>query len=361
MLPASIYSVIYLILVTLLTFSAYAGVKNNGTTIIGKNLSNRSLAFVLTTFLILFIGLRPISGIYFGDTANYAAFYYARLHNTSFVFETDTANLLFDNLLAWFGSRGLGITSFFIFISSIYFGITYYAISRIFPNHSLGAFIVFLGAFSTFSYGTNGIKAGAAAAICLLAISYKENKIIFIILLLVSWGFHHSMSLVLAAIFVATVFKKTKWYFYLWVFCFFIAATHITFFQHLFANYSDETGASYLKADSDTAYLTGFRLDFILYSAMPILIGYIIMVKKKIRNTTYELWLRTYLMTNSIWMLCMYASYTNRIAYLSWFMYPIVLIYPFLEMKWSYKQSLYLKRVAYAHLFFTLLMEIIYY
>jgi len=361
MLPASIYSVIYLFLVTLLTFSTYTGVRNNGTAIIGKNLSNRSLAFLLTTFLILFIGLRPISSIYFGDTANYTAYYYARLHNTSFIFETNTTNLLFDNLFAWFGSKSLGITSFFIAISSIYFGITYYAISRIFPNHSLGAFIVFLGAFSTFSYGTNGIKAGAAAAICLLAMSYKEKKILFILLLLVSWGFHHSMSLVLAAIFVSTVFKKTKWYFYLWILCVFIAATHITFFQYLFANFSDGVGADYLKADSETAYLSGFRLDFILYSAMPIFIGYIITIKKKIRNTTYELWLRTYLMTNSIWMLCMYASYTNRIAYLSWFMYPIVLIYPFLEMKWTNKQPLYLKRVAYAHLSFTLFMEIIYY
>ena len=68
-----------------------------------------------------------------------------------------------------------------------------------------------------------------------------------------------------------------------------------------------------------------------------------------------------YLMTNAIWMLCMYAEFTNRIAYLSWFQYPVVLIYPFLKEQWGVNQYPLVKKIAYGHLVFTLFMELVFY
>ena len=53
---------------------------------------------------------------------------------------------------------------------------------------------------------------------------------------------------------------------------------------------------------------------------------------------------------------------TNRIAYLSWFLYPIVLIYPFLQEEWEDdNQYRIFSVVMLAHLGFTLFMNIIYY
>jgi hypothetical protein len=41
----------------------------------------------------------------------------------------------------------------------------------------------------------------------------------------------------------------------------------------------------------------------------------------------------TYLLANSLWILLIEANFSNRFAYLSWFMMPWVLLYPFVPGK----------------------------
>ena len=190
---------------------------------------------------------------------------------------------------------------------------TYWACKRLFPNNSLTAFLVFLAAFSTFSYGTNGIKAGSAAAIFLLALSYRDNLKICALWMFISLGFHHSMVLPIVAFVITLIVKNPKIYFYGWIFSVLMACLHITFFQSIFAGMADESGAGYLGANGydDTSYLTGFRPDFILYSSMPVFVGYVAKIKKRLKSRTYDTLLYTYMTTNAVWMLCMYASYTN--------------------------------------------------
>jgi hypothetical protein len=167
------------------------------------------------------------------------------------------------------------------------------------------------------------------------------------------------------AAFVTTLFiRNTKYYFVLWVFCLLMALAHVTAFAHFFAGATTEHGASYLLSDgADDGTKGGFRLDFILYSAMPILVGWYVLFKKRLEvSDTYINLLNLYMCLNGVWMLCMYASYTNRIAYLSWFLYPIVLIYPFLNEEWMEDNKYQIFSVVMlAHLGFTLFMKIIYY
>ena len=85
------------------------------------------------------------------------------------------------------------------------------------------------------------------------------------------------------------------------------------------------------------------------------------MNKYKYKSSLYEFIYCIYTLTNSIWMLCMYASFTNRIAYLSWLLYPIVLVYPFFDKPFINNQYRKLNIVAGCHLGFTLAMVIIYY
>ena len=92
-----------------------------------------------------------------------------------------------------------------------------------------------------------------------------------------------------------------------------LAALHVEFFQILFSGYTDQKGSRYLLTDEDS-FVTGFRLDFILYSAVPVIIGYLIKFKRHVNDEIYDLWLRMYLLTNSVWMMCIYASFTNRIV-----------------------------------------------
>ena len=107
---------------------------------------------------------------------------------------------------------------------------------------------------------------------------------------------------------------------------------------------------------------TGFRIDFVIYSAMPILVGYWAVYKKKLQlSKIYTCLLNLYMVLNGTWMLCMYANFTNRIAYLSWFLYPIVLIYPYLNENWGPTRYKDFSKVMLAHLGFTLFMKFVYY
>ena len=71
-----------------------------------------------------------------------------------------------------------------------------------------------------------------------------------------------------------------------------------------------------------------FRWDFLLYSSMPLLLGWYTIFKRNYYNKTYLILLGTYIYANCFWILAIRAIFSNRIAYLSWFLYPIVLAYP---------------------------------
>ena len=361
MIQPELYKWIYLFLVTVLTFVVYPKYKNRN----GSTLFNYSETFniIIVLFFIFFIGLRPTSGV-FSDMKNYAD-YYEMTEGMPFSLDLKATNKVFDNLLSFWESFRLGFNNFCLLCAAIYFGATYLGVRRLFPEHKLAAYIVFLSAFSTFSYSTNGIKAGAAAALFILALSYRENLMKCIPLVLLSWGFHHSMTLPVAALALTHFYKNPKWYFYGWGLCVVLAFAHVSYFQNLFAGMTDEQGVGYLKGSGETiktSVMSGFRIDFILYSAMPVLVGYYAEMKKKLDiSPMYRTILHFYLCTNGVWMLCMYAEFTNRIAYLSWFLYPIVLIYPFLQEDWGENRYRMFAKVMLYHLAFTLFMEVIYY
>lgn len=360
-MSANLYLPLYLTIVTILTLGQYVSYKRKAYgALVMESYGKTVLSLVLAVFMTFFIGSRPAAYIFI-DTMNYVIDYNA-MEGNYFVVDHNATNYLFDNLFAWIASEQLGYSFFFLVIAAIYFCGTWFACKRIFPSDTLVAFLTFLAAFSTFSYGTNGIKAGAAAALFLIAISYRNNIIIAALMLFVTLGFHHSMIMPIAAFIAAYFYKNAKVYFGVWFVCLLMAAAHITFFQELFAGYSDESGVGYLTS-SGTGWggKEGFRIDFVIYSAMPVFIGYWAVFKRGLRSAMYEFILSIYLLSNSVWMLCMYANFTNRIAYLSWGIYPVVLIYPFLNEKIGTQQYKMLANVIILHLAFTLFMEIIYY
>lgn len=353
MIPAYLYKYIYLLLVTVLTLTVvkYRRSLKVNESIIGS----ASLCF----FLVLFIGFRPVS-IYFVDMVNYANWW----GGTWWGFDWEAENLLFDNLYQYMGSIFPDGTVFFVLMAAIYFTGMLVACRKLFPSNTLIVFLVCLAAFSTFSYGTNGIKAGAAASLFLVALAYRDNIVVSIFFLFLSWGFHHSMQMPVAAYVLTLIFKNKKWYFYGWLFCLLMAVAHISFFQELFAGMTDESGAGYLNWDTndDWGGKSGFRIDFVIYSAMPVVMGYYVKFKYRLEDRLYDIMLYMYLTCNGIWMLCMYAQFTNRIAYLSWFMYPILLVYPcYAIVDKNHPLVLVRQKVVLLHLAFTLFMVLIYY
>ena len=360
MIPGSYYLFIYLFIVSFVSFFVFTRYKES---VPGKNVTdNVHHAFGLALLFAVFIGLRPNDPV-FADTVGYVASYNSLL-NMPFHFLFDVENLLFDNIFVFFASYDLGWHLLLLLMAVIYFLGTYKVCYIWFPKNVLVSYLVFLSAFSSFSYSVNGVKAGVAASLFLLAMAYRKEKPLWAILLAISsWGFHHSMTPCLIAFLIVWLYNKPKWYFVFWLICLILSVFHVTFFQNLFAGYTGEKGARYLDVESMNGWKgkIGFRIDFVLYSVLPIIVGWWAVFKKKITNVPYNHLLCSYLIMNGLWLLCMYAGFTNRIAYLSWFMYPFVLIYPFLgtDCHWGAFRFRIVAFWAIIHLGFTLFMNII--
>lgn len=361
MIPAYLYYPLYLLFVLFYTHQLVLRYTNSVVmdterTAISKPIVARNLCVII----ILFIGLRPINKQYFVDMADTAESY--KLIQDGLWIPVDNFNFIYDPLLYLFATLGIPVDFFFLFISSIYFGCILLACKKIFPHDTLLTFIAYLGAFSTFGYATNGIKAGAAASLFLGAIAFRDKKKIAILFLVLSLGFHHSMVAPIAAYVLAYFVKRRKWFLYGWLASLLMAALHITYFMTFFASQTDEHGSGYLEGgvDDKIASVSGFRPDFILYSAIPIFVGYFLVKKYKIKSDFYDFIWSVYTITNSVFLLCTYGTFINRIAYLSWLLYPIVLLYPFLNIVWSKRQDVYLKYTIWGHLAFTIFMYVVY-
>lgn len=363
MIPAYLYRTAYLAFVTVLSLLVFRRYQLFDQQPFYKGRYDDAFVFFIAMLIAFFIGAREPLGRYFGDSSGYYQDYLV-LEGVPFSFSWDAGDPLFANFLAWAASMRLGINFVFTVVSILYFGLALWAIKRFCEDNVFAVFLVFLAAFSTFSFGTNGIRNGLATSVFLLALSYRDKIPVCISLALISLGIHHSMQLPIGGLVLSLFYKNSKFYFFFWILCLVCAMLHITVFQEIFASFTDESGANYLEIDAEAAWggHNNFRLDFVLYSSVPIIIGYIALFKKDIElSSFYKNILNVYLITNGVWMLCMYASFTNRIAYLSWFLYPIVLMYPILNEDWGPKKYRVAKFVAYGHLAFTLFMFFIYY
>lgn len=319
------------------------------------NQRRNASSIILAIIVFLFIGFRPLSGA-FVDMMNYATYYSARQQyiKGGFEFDPNSTNFIFDNLFNYLSLNYYEIIIFFVIIALIYVFCIFFALKKIYPNDLFYALVVYLGAFSTFSYGTNGIKAGAAASIFLLVFAYYKKPIIAALFLFLSLGFHHSMILPIVAFLLAYFVRNPKFYFYGWIFCLVMAIFHVTAFQELFGNLTDE-GSEYLLADEDAwGGRKGFRWDFVLYVLPALYIGWWTIYKHKVSDCLFQLLLCTFLTVNGAWMLCMYMPYNNRLAYLSWFILPVIYIYPFMKFKLQENQYKLLNYIAGMYISFSI-------
>jgi hypothetical protein len=93
-----------------------------------------------------------------------------------------------------------------------------------------------------------------------------------------------------------------------------------------------------MDSEEDSNYKKGFRLDFVIYSVVPILISLFYIWKKKINDRFYNRIVGTYLWANSVWLLAIRMVHTDRLAYLSWFLIPLLTLYPIFNYQHRFKR-----------------------
>ncbi len=334
-LYTDLFNYLVLILVVVAIFESFSGKLFNPEV----RAANNIVAYIIPVVIILYMGLRPLSP-FFGDTVVYAnSFYRLQMNVVSFQIFQD-GEWVFNTIMLWFAKYS-NIHAFFLFCATIYVGTLWWAFKRIFQEDFLIPFIVAISIFTFWSYGVNGIRNGMAASIIILALSFRQNIPVIVTLFVLGLGIHKSMYLILAAAAVAFFVKDSKIYLWIWLGCILISLIAGNTVANMIADSNligDDRFANYISGDNtqDKFSHTGFRWDFLLFSAIPVIVGSYLIFKEKYTDKFYIWLFNIYLMTNAFWIIVIRASFSNRFAQISWFIMPLVLIYPlFMKKFWE--------------------------
>ena len=224
---------------------------------------------------------------------------------------------------------------FFLIISSVYVLVNFWFCKKMSINYHI-LFIMVISCMGFRSYGVNTIKAGLGLSIALIAIAqYYENKKKSLFFSVISILIHSSCVIPLLAFWTTGFFKKIKLnYFYLlWIICVVLSIVMGDFFKFFLGSYledEDLAGADYFLAE-ESHYQMGFRYDFLIYSLIPILWGWLLRNKRKYENERWLQLYKTYILVNAFWVLVITMEFTDRVAYLSWFLIPYITLLPLLD------------------------------
>ena len=327
----------------------------------------RMKVLILSTFLIIFLGNRPISGSYFGDTSTYASFYdFLSLYGYD---SFDNQEWLWNTITLFCAKIGLTVHGWFLVIDFLYIGLIIWACKRCANFNIFLAILFCFSSFIFYSGAVNGLRIGVANSLLFVALTYisqkgKKNHIIAILLSFLAFGIHKSMILPILSMSLSLYFiKNTKFIIKIWVVCIFISlilGNQISaMFESLGLFSIDKRFEEYLNQHTeliDQFSKTGFRWDFLLYSSVPIFLGGYLVLKRKIMDKQFLILLHTYIITNAFWILVIHASFSNRFASLSWSLYPILLAYPLINFKIWNRQERKTALFLVGHMAFSYLM-----
>jgi len=317
-----INSALCMLLFMLLHTSALKG--NEGKVVFFNRVFGYSSLFIL----IAYIGLRPLSEYYFVDMATYGHIFTTYAQGAPMSDEGDIGFVIF----TYIASKLISLQTYFFVCACMYIIPLFVAARRWFPKHYFFVFFMLVCSFSFYTYGVNGMRNGIATSFFILALSYDKKVIPMVFWFALSVLFHKSMSLPLLVFILANFYHNMKFYFIAWLSSIFVSLTIGGFVIGIFASlgFGDDRLNAYLNNAPMAGKFssTGFRWDFLLYSAIPIIMGYLYIFKFKVTDKFYHKLLKTYLLTNAFWVMVIRANFSNRFAYLSWFLMALVIFYP---------------------------------
>ncbi|MCG2779430.1 MAG: EpsG family protein [Weeksellaceae bacterium] len=299
----------------------------------------------------------------FGDTGNYNKAYQILQHGGELKIENDYVF----NYFMLFCSKIMS-ARFFFFLDAVIYVVPMYLFSRKYGgSYWLFTFIMFAASYSFWPYGVNGLRNGMATSVFILGLVYYEKKWLMHALFALSFGIHNSLIIPIAAFITAGVYKNPKVYFYIWLASIPLSLAGGGFWGTFFTSLGlgDERAGAYLNAEAinnlaknerTTFSQTGFRWDFVLYSAAGVFAGWYFLIKHKVQDKFYiHLW-GIYVIANAFWILVIRAAFSNRFAYLSWFLMAPVIIYPLLRYRFSRTQNRIMAAVLLLYYLFTYVM-----
>lgn len=321
--------------------------------------------FLFTIIVTLYIGLRPISGRYFVDMSMYAHGYRICDVNTFSGFFNFHSEWLFEFIMKTSKVLLGDINIWFLILDILYLGCQIWACRRLLRENVWMSILFVFFAYQFWSFGTNGLRNGLGAAIMMLALSFfsernKKGFAIGVFLFLLAMGCHRSVMITMAAILVSLfIIKKIRHAVWIWILCIFVSLVSGNFFVNLFSRLGfDDRMVDYATSSATQFSRSGFRWDFLLYSAMPVWLAWYV-ESKGIRDKTFSLLANTYIFANALWILICRIPFSNRFAYLSWYLYGLVIAYAVIRIPIWRDQDKKAGWFLLAHSAFTLGMHLI--
>ena len=349
-IPLELYSPLFYLLMLLLTI--FIGIRLVQT---GIQFSNRGEIWVV--LVMLYMGLRPVS-YYFGDMGTYAQVFTKFKYG---LFLESKKDWIFDTFMEW--SAGVMSVEFFFLTCAVLYVYPVYLVSKKwFGGYWFYAFVLLAGSFSFWAFGTNGIRNGLATSLFLLGMS-RDKRMYQALWIVLAIGVHKSLLLPALGFLLAQFYNQPKKMIAFWLLCIPLSLLFGGFWESFFASlgFEDER-ISYLthgNINDDDFGSTDFRWDFLLYSATAVFAGWYFIVKKQFNDKIYFTLFTTYVFANAFWILVIRANFSNRFAYLSWFMMALVIVYPFLKQELIPRQHKVLAQVMLAYVAFTFVMNVV--
>ena len=334
-------------------------------------------SFLLLVVSVFFIGLREIARD-FGDTIGYAGYYENISHLTDYMPYNFKTEWLWTNIQVFTKNvLGMNVHDFFVLVALGYFGGMFLCSVLLVRKNLWISMMFFLTAFSTYAYGTNGIRNGLACSLILVAMTLlamyttdeKKQKIFFaLVLMLMALAIHRSTMLPSVAALTSLYFiKDTKWGIRFWFASIVVSLVAGPLVEQFFGSLGfDDRMSNYSEAQNYAGHAenfshVGFRWDFLLYSSFPVALIWYVTRYRRFNDPAFTVIANTYLLCNSFWIMVIRAAFSNRFAYLSWFIYPLVFIYPLLRMNLWKDQDRKTSLMFFMYSGFTFFMFFIFY
>ncbi len=357
-IPPSFYHTFFLLLFGILVFLEVNKLveNSNDQLLYGSNAKNGfNTSLLLSIFLIIFFGTRDPNSEYFADTLGYAGRYnsikdFGESSVWYSIINSAHGETIWRKLMLYLATYRVDVSVWFTVIACLYILPILISVKRIFPRH---IYLMCICAFLNFGFyggAVNGIRNGAALSVVLLALSFviaEKRKIIPALILFAIAAEIHTSSVLPSLCMLCAVYliRKPKWSILIWFLSIFISLIYGNVISIFFADLGfDDRLSSYID-NADMGYVNGvlthvgFRWDFLVFSAAPILWGWWVINKIRVRDTAYNIIFNTYVLANSFWVLVIRAAFSNRFAALSWFLYFLVLFYPLLKHNLYPKQG----------------------
>lgn len=324
-------AIIYAFFLIFMVYGCVIGVYSNSVKIRTEYKKTSAFLYILLIFLIIYLGTSTGT-----DRFRYDIHY--QQYVDGFRWDNSDKGYVGWNTLNYMLSRFVTSSSvFFLIISCVYVLANFWFCLKMSINYHI-LFIMVISCMGFRGYGVNTIKAGLALSIALVAfVQYYKDKKKSIVFSLISILIHSSCAIPILAFWGTGFFKKIKLnsFYLVWITCVGLSVVMGDFFKNILGGYLEDeelAGANYFLIE-ESHYQMGFRYDFLIYSFIPILWGWFLRNKHKYEDERWLQLYKTYILVNAFWVLVITMNFTDRVAYLSWFLIPYITLLPLLDIK----------------------------